>query len=312
MRTELQGFAVHPTRLRRALYGREKEESVNNKFKGVVESVLGAIIAITFIIAIVIFIKGTVWASEYILPPLISVGWIVLAIDLLILLPLAISQRLRGLAGAGLFITSYLFGVICWLVGLLVAYTLWGLWAIIIGLLLLGIGVVPIGMLAAVFEGQWYMLIVLVVLAALSFGARSLGLVFLSGPASLSEEDADVGDIGEEVENQQVTHACSYKRRGARQIAQMLHQTMRQWDYVTPEQVWFHLMILPTFVTDERARGWLDAESAFLLERVAEIALRRRERNLPASPGVEALTEVVLEAEFDPLVCAVLLRRFLN
>lgn len=81
---------------------------------------------------------------------------------------------------------------------------------------------------------------------------------------------------------------------------------------MAPEQVWFHLMIQPIFVTNERARRWLDAESAFLLERVAEIALRQSEWNLPASPGVEALTEVVLEAEFDPLVCAVLLRPFLN
>jgi hypothetical protein len=157
-------------------------------------------VAIAFVISAIIFFKGAVWASMHILPPLISIGWIVLAIVLLILLPLSVFRRLRSLTGAGIYLASYLFGLICWLVGLVVAYMLWGLWAVIIGVLFLGIGVVPLGMLAALFKGEWYMLIVLVVLAALTFGARFLGLVFLSGPASLSEADADVGNIGEKVE----------------------------------------------------------------------------------------------------------------
>ena len=147
---------------------------MGDKLKSAAGLAFGAAVAIGLLALPFIFIKGAVWASEHLLAPLISVGWIAIAIVLLILLPLSIFKRLRGFAGAGIFIASCVFGLICWLMGVVVAYALWGLWAVIIGLLFLGGGVVPIGMIAALFKGEWQMLVTLVVLIALTFGSRLL------------------------------------------------------------------------------------------------------------------------------------------
>ena len=148
---------------------------MGDKLKSAAGWTFGIVVVIGLLALPFIFIKGAIWASEHVLPPLISVGWIALAIVLLVLLPLSIFKRLRGFTGTGIFIASYVFGLICWLIGFVVTYALWGLWAIIIGLLFLGGGVVPIGMLAALIKGEWQMLVALLVLAALTFGSRLLG-----------------------------------------------------------------------------------------------------------------------------------------
>jgi hypothetical protein len=134
-------------------------------------AVILAVLALPFV-----FIKGAMWASEFILPPLINVGWVVLAITICVLLPLSIFKRLRGFTGSAILITSYIYGLICWFMGFIVTYMLWGLGAIIIGLLFLGGGVVPIGMIASVFKGEWQTLGVLFFLVVLTFGTRFLGI----------------------------------------------------------------------------------------------------------------------------------------
>ena len=142
-------------------------------------SIGSAGLGLAFIVALFalpfIFIKGAMWASQYLLPPLIGVGWVAIAIIILLLLPLSLIPRLRNFTGATILISSYLFGLICWLSGLVITYALWGGWGVVIGLLLLGGGVVPVGMLASVFKGEWTMLLVLFTMLVLTFGTRIAG-----------------------------------------------------------------------------------------------------------------------------------------
>lgn len=53
---------------------------------------------------------------------------------------------------------------------------LWGGIAVFIGLFLLGVGVVPIAMLATLFNGMWSTLGELFLLLILTFGSRFLGI----------------------------------------------------------------------------------------------------------------------------------------
>ena len=135
-----------------------------------------AILALPFV-----FIKGALWASNNLLPPLFTAGWVALAVVLLLLLPLSLFRRLRGFTGGSIFLSSYLFGLICWLFGFVVTYHLWGAWAVIAGLLFLGGGVVPIGMVAALFKAEWQVLITLIVLTVLTFGTRLGGVAIAEG-----------------------------------------------------------------------------------------------------------------------------------
>lgn len=108
---------------------------------------------------------------------LLPFSWIVVAIVVVILLPLAIFKATRGIAGTGIFFSSYVFGITTWFLGAAVTFATWGWSAVIIGLLLGGVGVVPIGILAAFISlSQPFLGLSLVVMVVIVFAARIGGM----------------------------------------------------------------------------------------------------------------------------------------
>ncbi len=150
------------------------------KAKALGGMLLGIAIFVCVLALPVVFIMGAVWASEHLLQPLIVIGWIALAVNILILLPLSIFRPLRGFTGSGMFLSSYIFGLVSWLLGFVLTYALWGLWAVVIGILFLGGGVVPIALLATLFKGLWEPFFTLIVLTVITFGSRVGGLLIAS------------------------------------------------------------------------------------------------------------------------------------
>jgi len=125
-----------------------------------------------------IFIRGGVWVADRILPDLIYFSIIVLAFDVIICLPLSFFDKTKEFAGKGFLYSSYFFGAVLWLWSLVIAFNLWGWVAIVIGLLLFGVGVVPIAFLAALFAGLWSTLGYLILLLILTWVTRSVGIRF--------------------------------------------------------------------------------------------------------------------------------------
>lgn len=73
-------------------------------------------------------------------------------------------------------ISSYVIGLALWVWALILTYVLWGLWAVVIGLFFMGVGIVPIAMLATLFKGMWPQLGQLVLGLVLVFGIRAYSL----------------------------------------------------------------------------------------------------------------------------------------
>jgi hypothetical protein len=136
----------------------------------------GLIILLAVLALPVLFIAGGVVLGEKILPWLVSLSALTLGLNIVILLPLALIPPTRPWAGLGFFISSYVFGLTGWFMGLLLTWILWGGMAVIIGLFIMGVGVVPIGMLATLFNGMWAELGLLVLAVVLTFGLRILGM----------------------------------------------------------------------------------------------------------------------------------------
>ena len=144
---------------------------------------IGGIIILCFILMIpAFFIWGGVKLSKFIIPWLMSISGIVFIINVLIFLPLAIFKTTRGFSGMGMMYSSIVYGVTLWIWGFLLTYILWGGLALIIGLFLMGVGVVPIAMLATMFNGMWSVFGQLIFLLFLTFGSRFFG-AFLAGSA---------------------------------------------------------------------------------------------------------------------------------
>tara|TARA_R110000868_G_scaffold411591_1_gene705728 strand:+ start:2771 stop:3241 length:471 start_codon:yes stop_codon:yes gene_type:complete len=139
--------------------------------------IFGIVIFLAIISMPILLILGSTWAAKNLLQPLIVLGWIVVAIDILILLPLSLFKGLRGFTGTAIFISSFLFGLVTWLLGFILTYAIWGLWAVIAGVLFFGGAVVPFALIATLFNGMWEPFFTVIILAALTFGARIIGLL---------------------------------------------------------------------------------------------------------------------------------------
>jgi hypothetical protein len=137
---------------------------------------LGIVIFVAIAFIIGLMIEGASWASERLLPWFSMASVIGTIVLFLILLPLSLLKKTRGFGLASIMFLSYVFGLTLWMEGLLLTLAIWGVTAVIIGLFLGGIGVVPIAMVACLFHGRWMQLIELVILAVLTFGSRAYAL----------------------------------------------------------------------------------------------------------------------------------------
>lgn len=139
---------------------------------------LGMMVVIGVIFAI--FLNGAIYIGEKIVPFLqILLGW-ASAIFFFILLPLDLIQKTRKVAGIATFYFSYLSGFTLWFYAALSAYYLWGFLGLIVGLFIAGVGVLPVAILASLFNGEWTILWNLLYLAALTYGSRMLSIHTLS------------------------------------------------------------------------------------------------------------------------------------
>lgn len=154
------------------------------------KSIGGALLGIAFfvgsIIALILFFTVGAKVGATILPFVSWLTGILFAINIIALL-VAISRKARGVAGIIIFISSYVYGLQTWITGLLVTLALWGWLAVIIGLFMGGIGVVPIGMAAAIFNGQWGIFFVLFLNVILTYGARAIGMALAESAERASE-----------------------------------------------------------------------------------------------------------------------------
>jgi hypothetical protein len=110
---------------------------------------------------------------------------------LIILLPMAAFRQTQQFAAKGLISASSIFVITLWVWGLILTYNLWGGGAVLLGLVLLGVGVVPMAMLATLLASLWPTFGQLLLLAALTYGTQRFGrILFLK----LQREDQKIYD----------------------------------------------------------------------------------------------------------------------
>jgi hypothetical protein len=142
------------------------------KLKAIGGFLLGLVFLIAVMSLIVAFFAGAAWISDHLLPWFANASLVAGIVLFLVLLPLSFVKRARPFSGSLILLISFIFGITLWMEGFLVTLSTWGTFAVIVGLLFLGIGVVPIAMLASLIHGSWTTLLELVILAVLTFGCR--------------------------------------------------------------------------------------------------------------------------------------------
>jgi hypothetical protein len=134
-----------------------------------------ALVTVGFVLLIFladVFISGTAQVSVWLLPILSEVGGYTFLVCLFLLLPMAMFRRTRFVSAIGLFAASYIFGAETWIIGFLLTYAFWGAVGIFVGLMIAGIGVVPLALIALAIHKAWEMAGELLLWVILTFGCR--------------------------------------------------------------------------------------------------------------------------------------------
>jgi len=116
---------------------------------------LGVGITVVGLILVGVLLNGLVWLVDKLYPAaewIAAVGTLVLV---LLLLPSSLFKRNRGWCGAGMLYVSYAWGISVWMWATLILYSLWGIVGLALGLVLLGLGSVPMAFIALLFHWEW-------------------------------------------------------------------------------------------------------------------------------------------------------------
>ena len=159
---------------------------MSERLKSFGSILLGLSIMAAILVLFGAMIFGAAWLSDRVLPFLNVVSFFLFPLALLVFVPLGFFRGTRWFAGNCLYLSSYVFGITLWMAGLLTTLTLWGFGAVVVGLFLGGIGVVPIAYLASLFKGEWLTLLNLFMLTALTFGSRWVAVVRLTRVSAVS------------------------------------------------------------------------------------------------------------------------------
>jgi len=155
--------------------------------KGIAQNIGGAIIGLFALVAIVVIpvavIGGAVWLSAQLYPWLLALNGLTFVLTVCVLLPNAIFSSTPRFAGNGMVVPYYVFGVTLWVWSLLLTYALWGFLGLLVGLVMAGVGVVPLAMLATLFNGMWSHLGQLVLLLVIALAVRMWGFALLEKAA---------------------------------------------------------------------------------------------------------------------------------
>lgn len=148
----------------------EHDESWSDVFSRLLIWGLFGLAGLCAMVLLVILAEILVWLSAELAPWLGYVIYLCWAVVIVILTPLAFVQRTKAFARIGLMIAASLFGGVLWLGSIEMLYAAWGFLAVFLGLCLLGVGVVPLAFLAALFTSDWSGLLVLPVLLVSAAG----------------------------------------------------------------------------------------------------------------------------------------------
>ena len=120
-----------------------------------------------------IFITGATFVGTHLLPVFKILSAIGALFSIVVCLPMSFRPTYRFHAGRWLTQLSWVFGLTAWFMSVVAAYEVWGMTAVLLGALLAGVGVIPVGMLAALWTGQTAVFGQILLWTATAFLARS-------------------------------------------------------------------------------------------------------------------------------------------
>ena len=126
-------------------------------------------VLLLFFITFFLIIFGVTWFSLKALPYLFIISIAIFALSLLIVLPLSFFAQCRYFVSKSLLIFSIIYVATLWCYSLIIVMVIWGLPAAVFGLFMGIFGIIPLGIIASLFNSLWYIFLNQFLLVAATF-----------------------------------------------------------------------------------------------------------------------------------------------
>ena len=140
------------------------------------DKLIGVLYFVGIIAVVSLLFVGTTIISEFLLPILETIAIYVFIFLVVICLPLSFIKGLKSVMSFLFTLGSYIFGLSAWEWSFLLCMTIFGTWSVIVGTMLFGVGVIPIGIIACIYAGEWRIVFQLIILVVLTLSAKGYSL----------------------------------------------------------------------------------------------------------------------------------------
>jgi hypothetical protein len=140
-------------------------------------------ILFTFAVFVLIFyviaflVKGPDFVEYGLMPGVLGASQIALLLSVVLFAPLAFYKPGRPVARWGFLAAALVFGVAAWILAFLVTYEVWGVVGLLIGIAFAGVGIVAVGIVAALMAGQLSTALTIALLSVCGLVARQIMIV---------------------------------------------------------------------------------------------------------------------------------------
>ena len=155
---------------------------MKNNFENFNSTLISIAVLIGVVLIIGLFISGGTLLVNLLLPGLITLSYIWIALNLLIFLPAGYFLKNKELSGKSLLFSSFFLGITLWLWCLVLTFKAFGWLGVLIGVILLGVGMIPAGILAVIVTQQFNVLLILLLIGVSIVIFRKVGLFYLFTP----------------------------------------------------------------------------------------------------------------------------------
>ncbi|HUD04590.1 MAG TPA: DNA translocase FtsK [Patescibacteria group bacterium] len=162
---------------------------------------IGLFLAIIIISAIFLIFGLRIASAVY--PILETIAAIFIIISLFIFLPLALFKKTRMISIYGFSISAFIFAINVWIFSLLTTYFYWGIFGVVVGIMLGGIGEIPIAAIASLLHGDWTSIFNIISTVVLFLIAQGLAAYL----GSKVEKEANLKENSEYIQTENIIEA---------------------------------------------------------------------------------------------------------
>lgn len=123
--------------------------------KQIRDTIFGLIAVLLVVALLIVLFKGVTWLAETVYPYISYLSQILFSIAIFIFLPLIFFQKTKKFGVVATVGVGYFLALDLWLYSIITVHAYWGWVGLLVGLAMGGIGVIPIGLLAAGVNGDW-------------------------------------------------------------------------------------------------------------------------------------------------------------